>query len=664
MRFLSGFIFVVLFVFSTIYEVEAKPDPIEYYVKLPKIYRASISPDSKFLAVIVDNGGEHILRVINIGNIDDKKVRATKYPKKVKINWIKWANNDQLLLSTRQTEKRGGLIFNTGYLYIIDKDVTGAKLVLDNKAGRAGGGTGTRFGGGTAFRQFNNIVVDFLPDDPEHILMSYGRDDPFKPGVHKVSLKTNRKQQIKGGTFAIQNWITDLRGQVRVGSGRLEKSGQWHMEIRDTNGNKWRDVKEYPGIDAGTPVLGFTENPDEMVIGSYNGKNTLGIYVYNLAMKKISRKLFHDDKYDADDIIISADGKRLIGVRYTGDTVHNVYFDARAKARMEKITNALNGYQIHIIETTPDDRITLFKASAPDVPPALYIYNSGTGKVSFIISDYPEIANKPLGEVVKVRYTARDGFKIPGYVTLPVKVSNKEVPLKNLPFIIMPHGGPYARDTHSYDYMAQFFASRGFAVLQMNFRGSEGYGKSFKEAGRKNWEIMQEDVQDGARWLVKKGYADPKRICIIGWSYGGYAALMGAIKNPDLYACSASIAGVTDLQDLVADMKKYRFGRHVAKSFLLKGFDSKTDMKANSPVKRAGEITIPVFLAHGTRDVVVHYDQFQRMRRALKKSSAKKTFVSLKDGDHSLKDNKLRLEMYTKLDKFLRDNLGPSPAAP
>ena len=659
MRVFSFIYFVFFSLFLSLGTALAKPPPIDYYVKLPYTYDASISPDGKWLGVVIDNEGEYILRVINLANPADRKVRAAKYPKNVKVNWIKWANNEQLLLSTRQTFKRGGTIYNTGYLFVLDVDLSDAKQVLDSKIKSFG-----RTGSPNDIRQFNNVVVDFLPADPEHILMAFGRNDQFKPGVHMVSLKTRSKKIIKSGSSRIQHWVTDLRGEVRVGYGRADRSGDWFMTIRDAHSKKWRNVKEYTGIDADTKVVGFMSNPDEMIIAKYNGKDTLGLYVYNLATKSMGRKLFHNDNYDVQSIIISADGKKVIGATYLADTLVREFFDPIAKARMSKIENILKNYQISIIETTPDNKITLFKASAPDVPPALYFYDDSKGKVNILVSDYPDIENTPQAEVVKAKYTARDGFKIPAYVTIPNKVSNKKIPLKNLPFIILPHGGPYARDTHSFDYMAQLFASRGYAVLQMNFRGSEGYGKKFKEAGRENWEIMQEDVEDGVKWLIKKGYANPERICIVGWSYGGYAALMAAIKNPDLYACSASIAGVTDLQDMVADLKKYRFGKHAAKNFLLKGFDSKTDMKANSPVKRAGEIKIPVFLAHGTKDVIVHYDQYTRMKRALKKSKAKKTFVSLKDGDHSLLDNKLRLEMFGKLDKFLKDNLGASEAAP
>ena len=321
------------------------------------------------------------------------------------------------------------------------------------------------------------------------------------------------------------------------------------------------------------------------------------------------------------------------------------------------------GYTVDYVDQSQDGEIVLFKASNAYDPGALLMLNTSTNKVSMLSLIRPDLPASEMGKVISFNYTARDGFEIPAYLTLPASVTNA-TQLKNSPFIILPHGGPYARQSKRFDYFAQFFVSRGFAVLQMNFRGSEGYGKKFKDAGRDNWVLMQDDVEDGARWLIKKGYADPNRMCIVGWSYGGYAAMMGAIKNPELYACAVSMAGVTDLQDMIRDIKKYRFGNISAKNFVLKGFEGKDDIKENSPIKRAKDFTVPLFLAHGTLDQRVHYDQFTRMKRALNKSSAKVTAMSFKDEDHFLSNQENRQQFFEGLDKFLKETIGELETAP
>jgi len=664
LRILSVFFILVLTSVLFIPFASGKVVSSNYYARLPAIYDAAISPDGKWMVAVVENNGEYIVRIYNLADPSDKKVRATGIGK-VKVNDVRWANNKQILLNLTQYHKTGTTIYATGTLIVMSKDMKKMRAVLGQKAQQSGA---TRFNEKNVFRQFNNHVVDYLPNDPNNILMAFGKKDAQAPGVHKVSLKSSSKRKIKNGAPNIQNWITDLRGEVRVSEGRAENSGAYHLSIRNADkssvvSDMWHSAGYYPGIEVDTVIFGFMENPNEMIIGDYNGKDTLGLYVYDLSLKKRTRKLFHNDIYDVDSIIKSPDGSKVIGVTYTGDSRRTVFFDPTYESRIDQIQAEMKGYHIQYLDQTSDGNKILFKASTPSVAGILYVYDANTKKMRNLGYDYPEIGRIVQGDITPVKYTARDGYKVPGYITTPPAIADGKVPFKNLPFVILPHGGPYARDTASFDYFAQFFASRGYAVLQPNYRGSAGLGSAHLEAGRKNWEVMQEDVEDGTRWLIKKGYADPKRICIVGWSYGGYAALMGAIKNPDLYKCSVSVAGLTDPKAAVYDLKKFRFGKHTAKSFLLNGFEDGADIKVNSPVKRANEITIPVFLAHGTRDAQVNFSQYRFMENALGKR-ADNVYIEFKDGDHSLTNTTHREELLSKLDIFMRDNLGESEAAP
>jgi len=355
--------------------------------------------------------------------------------------------------------------------------------------------------------------------------------------------------------------------------------------------------------------------------------------------------------------VFSGYGNEVIGARYIADTTETELL-GNYETTMEAIRRKLNSHTVDFVDQSNDGNSIIVKVSNPYDPGAMYLMRGGEIAAT-LGSMYPGLPSEEMGEVISVKYTARDGLKIPSYVTLPPSVTDTSQ-IKNLPFIVLPHGGPYGRDTKRFDYFAQFFASRGYGVLQMNFRGSEGYGKAFKEAGRKNWVIMQEDVEDGARWLVKKGYADPKRMCIAGWSYGGYASLMGAAKNGDIYSCAIAMAALTDIADFKNDLKRYRFGSASGKNFIGEGFESKDDIKANSPVKNAEDIKIPLFLAHGTEDQQVHFDQYKRMKRALKKSTAKVTYMEFKDEDHYLSNQENRQKFFKGLDKFLVQANGTS----
>ncbi|MBL4870642.1 MAG: S9 family peptidase [Robiginitomaculum sp.] len=637
----------------------AKIVPVKHYARMPMIDDAAISPDGKWLAAVVDFEGKYIVRVFNLANPSDKKIRVKALDKKSNINWVKWSGNDIILVSTRHKIMIGQTLSGAGNLFALNRDLTEARQLLKPKSKRVIGTAKRR----TELRQFSNNVIDFLPNDPNHILMSYGLSDRFKPDVIKVDVRNTSIENIKQGEEGIQTWVTDLRSEPRIGIGLKDESGRVKMIIRDAHSKKWRHVNDYPGLDATAAIYGFMQDPNELIIGLYDGKDTRGLFIYDLAKKQRTRKLFQNDQYDVSGIVLSRDGTKVIGASYIADVGKTVFFDSQYKSRFDKIRKKLDGYNIQYVDQTVDGNIIVFKASTPSVPNSLMHFNVAQGRVSFITCDYPEIGNIVQGDVTKISYKTRDGVKIPAYLTTPPKIADG-MPLKNLPFIIMPHGGPHARDSLSFDYLAQFMASRGYAVLQMNFRGSQGYGKKFADAGRKNWVVMQDDVEDGTRWLIKKGYADPNRVCIVGWSYGGYAALMAAIKNPELYACALSMAGVTDLQDMVRDMKQFRFGKITAQNSLLQGFEGRDDMKQNSPVKRAKEITIPLMLAHGEDDIVVYFDQYKRMKRALRKSSAKVTYVPLKNESHYLQNSENRLIFFNAMDKFLAENLGPSAAAP
>ncbi len=269
MRFFVGVAGIIYLLFTASLTF-AKPVPVEHYSRTPAIFDAALSPDGRFLATVLDNGGKYILRVFNIADPSDKKIRASAYPKDIRINWVHWANNEQILVSTRQTKKIHKTIVNTGYLYVFDRNLTVSKLVLDPQLGVR------RSSLSIGLRQFNNTVINFLPDEPEHILMSFGISNAFEPGVHKVNISTGSRERIERGTANIQHWITDLRGVVRVGVGRRDIAGDWQMEIKDASDGQWRSHKDYPGLTAGTGVYGFTSNPDEMIIGARDGKTHVG----------------------------------------------------------------------------------------------------------------------------------------------------------------------------------------------------------------------------------------------------------------------------------------------------------------------------------------------------------------------------------------------------
>lgn len=615
---------------------------------LPQIYDAALSPDGDEIAILANSEGRYIIRVMQLSN-PAKTSRLIALRPEMKPKYLKWVNNKRLVLSFWQSEKIDHVPIRTGYLFSLNTATMKGKILVNPV--ESDGVIEFKF------RQFNNIVVDWLEDDPNHILMAYGDDNSRKPDLYRVNVKTGRDKIVKRGLNSVQTWYTDLSGEPRIGQGRNEQDGSWVLRISDAESKNWRFSKDFPGLAADTKIHGFTSNPNQIIISAYQGKDTVGLYIYDLIKKKITDQLYHNDTYDATGVVLSADGDEIIGAHYVSESQQTEML-GEYDTVLSRMRALFDSSIVQYVDRSEDGKKILFKVSNATDPGNLLIVERNGNPVS-LSRLQPHINPKDLGAVISIDYTSRDGQKIPSFLTIPPSITDVGQ-LQNIPFIVLPHGGPYARTSKRFDYFAQFFASQGYGVLQMNFRGSAGYGKKFEESGRKNWVVMQEDVEDGTRWLISEGLADPKRICIVGWSYGGYAALMGAAKNTKLYSCAVSVAGLTDIRDFIRDQKKYRFGNINVKTFFGNGFKNKDDVKANSPMKLASQIEIPIFLAHGKLDQVVHFDQFTRMKSALKKARAKVTYMSFKAGDHSLSSQKDRQDLLSGLEIFLEKANGKS----
>ena len=639
---MRAFILSIILTLSMATSVLAKP-PASAFGQIPRVHDASVSPDGTRLALFLRVKDDYGVAVVALEDSGGRSY-AMGMESGVKPEWIQWANNDIFLVSTWESNKVRGTPITTGHLYAFNTHTQDLSVLARPKNGQQ--------------RQYNNNVIDFLPNEEDYILMAFSDLDARAPDVQKLNIRNGRYTKIKNGSRKIQHWKTDLRGEVRVGQGRSDSGdGDWKLEIRDAEGRTWRSEKDYPGISADTPIFGFTGNPNEMIIGDYKDKDTLGLYIYDLTQKRNTRKLFHNENYDAGGVILNSDGTDVIGASYIADSPQVELFDYKDSI-LNYVRNENPDHTIDFLDSSDGYRKVIMRISSESDSGGIFTFDTHTKELIQNIPLYDNLPVEDMGSVITAQYTTRDGQKIPAYLTLPPNVTDTP---KDMPFIVLPHGGPYTRDYKRFDYFAQYFASRGYGVLQMNFRGSSGFGRSFQSAGRSNWVVMQEDVEDGARWLIEKGYADPERMCIAGWSYGGYAALISKIKSPDLFKCASSVAGVTDLKGLRTDMRKYRFGRVTADGFL--GFDNEEAMIENSPMRRAEEMSGHVFLAHGTKDERVHFDHFKKMKSALKDSDAAVTALEFKYDDHFLSIEKNRKKLFEELDEFLEDAVGVSEFA-
>lgn len=616
------------------------PPPVAAFARLPAIRDIEVSPDGQHVAAFLEINGNYTFVVIKLTpGASPELVYALSSTADYRVNWSKWTSADRLILSTRFAAERYRTPTTETRLLSIRPDGSDMRLALHNRSGARP-------------LQIQDDVVDFRPLDPDHIYLQYDPDFQGEPGVYRVNVVTGRTSRVQRGRGNIRDWISDPSGEIRVGEG-VENNRRQVMMMKTSDGN-WRDFDhrvQQEGVSFWP--WGFVEGSDLLYVASNHETPTMALYTFDIDEDAFVDQIFAHPQFDVSHPIRNHDQTQILGVSY-GDGVH--WFDPSRPNEHRQLRKAL-GMDAGIIDETPDGRFAVVAAGNDLQPTTYFLYDRQENNVIYIDAKYPDLTNRPLGPVIEVSYAARDGLEIPGYITLPPWVPSLE-DAKDLPFILHPHGGPTARDFRRFDYLTQYFASRGYGVLQMNFRGSEGYGTNFQAAGDRAWgQEMQDDITDGAQWLVDLGHANPDKLAIMGWSYGGYAALMGAVKTPDLYQCAISVNGATDLPDQLDHWNNYVDGEYWSRH-MGRMWKDRVMLRENSPARRADDITMPILLVHGTEDRTVPFDQAQKMARAMRRNDVDHTFIELENGDHSLTSGANRLRMMEEMDAFLAECLG------
>jgi dipeptidyl aminopeptidase/acylaminoacyl peptidase len=423
-------------------------------------------------------------------------------------------------------------------------------------------------------------------------------------------------------------------------------------------GHSWKDTASFDAsADRGAAVWGMDADGKSLIRTTHDSSGRAILVRRDMASGSES-PLFSDPVYDVGDAVEDPWTRRIIGASYSAAKTEFHYFDPSREALQKGLEAAFPGLSVDAVSFDLAKDKVIAAVDGPRRPLAYYLLDRTTHQATLFGAAYPNLKETDLGEMKPYPYTARDGLAIPAYVTLPPGKTPK-----NLPTIVMPHGGPDARDEIRFDWWAQFLASRGYVVLQPNFRGSFGFGHKFTEAGLQQWGLkMQDDITDGVKKLLADGIADPKRVCIVGASYGGYAALAGATFTPDLYACAVSVAGISDLPKMM-QRERARYGKHSGVvSFWISRIGSPYDdsdrLRAASPARHADLVKCPVLLMHGDKDSSVLIEQSEIMADALTRAGKDVTFVKLEGDDHSLELGATRIKMLSELERFLKSHIG------
>jgi len=586
-----------------------------------------LSPDGSHVAVRALDSGKPRLLILDAA-APDLQARPVALPAGQLVASFRWAGNRRLVLSL--ADSRGTRLFAL--------DIATSGLTPLSQRAKDDGD-------------------EILHIDPagNFLLLSSQHAKQAGPGVDRVDLATGESVRIVQPQAHIQSWYADTAGVIRAGVG-YDGGRRWLLyRARDGQAFARTGRREAAGesleIDQIVPVKGSDRG--YAVAGGADGRYAL--YRYDFTGDRIGELIYENPRVDIDGFQTDSRGN-LLGVIFTEDQEETLWLDPALKALQARVDAVLPG-TVNRIASMSDDRARLLVwSSASNDPGAWYLYDSASGQASLLARPHGALAGKRLSPVQPVRYAARDGLEIRGYLTLPAGRDPKSLPL-----IVMPHGGPFARDDMRYDGWVQFLASKGYAVLQPNFRGSTGFGRGFVEKGDGEWgRGMQDDIDDGVKWLAAQGVADPGRVCIMGASFGGYAAMWAAVRNPEMYRCAISFAGISDI---AGQLRHDRPGFESRRGF--KGWQARIrgargfELESISPLAQVARLRTPILIAHGAADDNVPVIQSVQLHDALTKLGRPHEFVVYPGEGHGLDNPANEADFLTRTGAFL-DKYNPS----
>ncbi|WP_448140541.1 alpha/beta hydrolase family protein [Sphingopyxis fribergensis] len=597
--------------------------------QLPEISSAMLSPDGTRLAFLARIDGRE---AVAYRGVREGEVQRIDLPEKVDFNWLRWAGPNRVLFSVGRNVPYFGE--EARQTLLIMKDLASGEVKVLNRDGQG----------------LEGDDVLFIDPDGQYLLLSIQRTVYDYPSVFRVSLPDGKMSEIVRARAPVWEWYADNAGIVRAGVGWESRKMKFYY--RRAEGEKFALIGAVkPDDDAFFDIANVVTGSDEGYVLSDEKTGRQALYKFNYRTREIGDLVYGNDSYDIDDFWLNTDGTALEGVSYTDDRSRIEWFDAGSKGLQGKLDRAIPNRQAWVMSKSRDAKTMLVLATAPDEPGLYYFLDRARGEMSPLAAMIRGLAPEMLAETKPVTYAARDGTKIPAYLTLP-----KGRPAKGLPLIVYPHGGPYGvRDRLEYDPQVQFFANRGYAVLQPNYRGSGGYGTAFGDAGIGQIGLkMQDDLDDGMDWLVKEGIADKGRVCVVGASYGGYAALWAVARNPERYRCAASFAGVADWKAMLKYDRRYLTKAANARWQARVTGTGELDLVAVSPTPQAARIGRPILIGHGEDDSNVPISQSKKLVAALKAAgNSNYEYVAYPDEGHGFSDPAHQKDWFDRLDAFL-----------
>ena len=668
----------------------AAPQAVENFARRPQIHGVSISADGRYVAFLSGSEDDTVLMTFDRNNPGSAFKRVTAAESgRFDMGWCRWASGKRVvcglygnIIGKKYAEPPFTRLFavdvdgenlraldqsrEDGNLFVAKTSMRNLELNqganVDNSfiSERSNSGDPYNISGYSADKFVSSYspaqqgdVIDFLPNDDDLVLITLDDDRDSYPDVYALNINNGNIGLRTSEAPPIRRFVTDGQGNPRIGWGGTSGSTETQYFARLEGERNWRKLGSASAFGVNNPLRPVAMAVGENIayaLGSYDERDAL--WALDLADKTEPKLLFHHPLVDVSEPILRSD-RRLLGMRYDVERPYVWYADPRLRDLIDRLDRQYPGRVHEITDTSNDMKVLVIRASSDVDDGTYYLYDMANEKLQKLGVAYPELDQKSLGTMTNILYKATDGREIPGYLTVPTGAEKK-----NLPMVVLPHDGPLERDSWKFSYLRTFLANRGYAVLQMNYRGSAGFGENWRLQAHQDWGgLTYSDIQDATRWAIKEGIADPKRICIMGIGFGGYSALLSATRNEDnTYRCAISVGGFTDLEMLKTHASA--FGDKATRQEQV-GSDPEK-IRRDSPLRNTAKINIPVLLVHGVKDWRVQYDHSKELAKVLDRAKKPNELLLIKGATHDLERKSDRLALLKKVEAFLAQNMGPA----
>jgi dipeptidyl aminopeptidase/acylaminoacyl peptidase len=603
-----------------------KPEiiPLEDFFKNPERTSYNISPDGKYISFMAPYESRMNIFVQKIGS--DKVTRLTSETKR-DIAGYYWANNTRLLYINDNGGDENFALFG------VDVNGKNEKCL-------------------TCFENVRTQIIDDLEDQPDFVIVGLNKRNAMVFDPYRLNINTGDMVMLAENPGNIQGWMTDHDGKLRVAMAIVDGVNT-QLLFRDNEEEEFRPILTTSFKESMSPQF-FTFDNKKLYATSNLNRDKSAAVVFDPVTATETEMLYENDSYDVSSISYSRKRKVITSASFTSWKRERNFFDETSKKLYERLESELKGYEISISASDKAEEKFIIRTYSDRSLGSYYFFDLKKDKLTKIQEVSPWIDENQMAEIKPIQYRSRDGLIIHGYLTLP-----KGVEPKNLPVVINPHGGPWARDNWGFNPEVQFLANRGFAVLQMNFRGSTGYGKAFWEASFKQWGLtMQNDITDGVYWLIEQGIADKDNIAIYGASYGGYATLQGMVVTPTLYAAGVDYVGVSNLFTFMQTIPPY-WKPLLDMMYEMVGNPEtdKAQFEATSPAMNAHRIMAPLFVAQGAKDPRVNIAESDQIVEAMRKRGVEVEYMVKDNEGHGFRNEENRFDFYRAMEKFLAKHL-------